>query len=320
MRCSSSAPLTLSTWTAAVRLRWFTTAGCATVPASNTASTCSTVAPWPPRSSSAPHRQTPAWCAHHRARAGCNYGVTMALDVVSAILFSPRGGSAHAARAHVRGLRELGWSVTLLAGSRGEAEPDGDARAFYGDDVHAVDFSPALATDAPLKYEGPTGTAPIHPSFEERPGAPDAVFASLDDLDYERQVRAWARELERAGAATADVLHLHHLTPLNEAARRVAPRVPIVGHLHGTELLMLEQIAAGPPAGWRYAERWAERLKQWARQCVELVAAPGGIERAIDLLDVPPERIHALPGGVDTSLFAPREVDRSAFWRRVLVE
>ena len=244
----------------------------------------------------------------------------MALDVVSAILFSPRGGSAHAARAHVRGLRELGWSVTLLAGSRGEADPDGDAHAFYGDDVRAVGFSAALDTDAPLKYEGPPGTAPIHPSFEERPGAPDAVFASLDDLDYERQVRAWARELERAGAATADVLHLHHLTPLSEAARRVAPRVPIVGHLHGTELLMLEQIAAGPPAGWRYAERWAERLRQWARHCAELVAAPGGIERAINLLDVPPERIHALPGGVDTSLFAPRELNRSAFWQRVLVE
>ncbi|MGZ4173288.1 MAG: glycosyltransferase family 4 protein [Solirubrobacteraceae bacterium] len=244
----------------------------------------------------------------------------MALDVVSAILFSPRGGSAHAARAHARGLRELGWSVTLLAGSCGERVPDGDARAFYGDGVQAVDFAPALATEAPLRYEGPPGTAPIHPSFEERPGAPDAVFASLDDLDYERQVRAWARELQRAGAAQADVLLLHHLTPLNEAARRVAPRVPVVGHLHGTELLMLERIAAGAPASWCYAERWAERLHRWARRCSHLVAAPGGLGRAIDLLDVPRERIHPVPGGVDTNLFAPREIDRRAFWQRVLVE
>ncbi len=38
------------------------------------------------------------------------------------------------------------------------------------------------------------------------------------------------------------MLHLHHLTPLNEAAARVAPDVPVVGHLHGTELLMLEAI------------------------------------------------------------------------------
>ena len=34
---------------------------------------------------------------------------------------------------------------------------------------------------------------------------------------------------------------------LNEAAARVAPHVPVVGQLHGTELLMLEQIAAGAP-------------------------------------------------------------------------
>ena len=46
------------------------------------------------------------------------------------------------------------------------------------------------------------------------------------------------------------MLHLHHLTPLNEAAARVAPDVPVVGHLHGTELLMLEAIEADP-------ERWA---------------------------------------------------------------
>ncbi len=54
---------------------------------------------------------------------------------------------------------------------------------------------------------------------------------------------------EEAGAAEADVLHLHHLTPIHEAASRVAPHVPVIGHLHGTELLMLEEIADGPPPG-----------------------------------------------------------------------
>ena len=83
---------------------------------------------------------------------------------------------------------------------------------------------------------------------------------------------------------------------------------------------MLERIAAGAPASWCYAERWAERLHRWARRCSHLVAAPGGLGRAIDLLDVPRERIHPLPGGVDTNLFAPREIDRRAFWQRVLVE
>ncbi len=241
------------------------------------------------------------------------------IRVVSAILFSPRGGSAHVARALARGLRARGFAVTLVAGSRGDLGVHGDARAFYRD-VRVVDFGPALASGAPLRFEGPPGTAPLHPSFEDRPGARDCVFAMLDDLDYERQVRAWSRELERAGAREADVLHLHHLTPLNEAAARVAPHVPIVGQLHGTELLMLEEIAAGAPADWLYAQRWAERMRAWAQRCVRLVVAPAGVERAATLLDVPRERIVALPNGVDTRLFRRRAGDRDAFWRRVLVE
>ena len=76
----------------------------------------------------------------------------MGLRVVSAVLFSPRGGSAHVARALARGLRVQGCSVTLLAGSRGDLGAHGDANAFYGD-VHAVSFDPALASGAPLRFE-----------------------------------------------------------------------------------------------------------------------------------------------------------------------
>jgi glycosyltransferase involved in cell wall biosynthesis len=239
--------------------------------------------------------------------------------VLSAILFSPRGGSAHAARALTRGLRKQGWSVTLLAGSRGDHDAHGDAVAFYGD-VHAVSFDAALASETPMDYAGPPGSAPMHPSFEDRPGAPDRVFASLDDAEYERQVAAWSRELAQAGAAEADVLHLHHLTPLNEAASRVAPHVPIVGQLHGTELLMLEQIAAGPPPGWAYAERWAARIRGWARRCERLIVAPAAVERALTLLEVPHDRVVAVPNGVDVELFRPGAPDREAFWRHVLVQ
>ena len=223
------------------------------------------------------------------------------------------------ARAHARGLRALGWSVTLVAGSRGDLGSSGDARAFYGD-VHSVDFDAALASEEPILYEGGPGSAPMHPSFEDRPGVPDAVFATLDDLDYERQVRAWSRELARAGAREADVLHLHHLTPLNEAAARIAPEVPVVGQLHGTELSMLERINAGPPPGWRHAESWAARMRKWAQDCARLVAAPAGVQRAATLLGVPSERIVALPNGVDVEVFKRRELDRHSFWRRVLAE
>lgn len=234
-------------------------------------------------------------------------------------MFSPRGGSAPAARALARGLRDRGSSVTLLAGSRRDLGPHGEAGAFYGT-VHAVSFDAALASETPVRFEGWAGSAPLHPSFEDRPGAPDIVFARLDDLDYERQVRAWCREFELADAPGFDVLHLHHLTPLNEAAARVAPDVPVVGQLHGTELLMLERIAAGAPPDWRHAERWAARIRAWADRCARLVVAPSGVERAVALLGVPRERVVALPNGVDVELFVPRAIDRDAFWRRILVQ
>jgi glycosyltransferase involved in cell wall biosynthesis len=243
----------------------------------------------------------------------------MAAQVLSAILFSPRGGSASAARALAGGLRDRGCAVTLVSGSRSDLGPHGDARSFYGA-ARAVSFDLALASDAPLEFDGSFGTAPIHPSYEDRPGAPDAVFAMLDDRDYERQVRAWCRELVRAGARQADVLHLHHLTPINEAAARVAPDVPVVGQIHGTELLMLERIDAGPPAHWRYAERWAMRMRGWANRCARLVVTPSGVERTVELLGVAPERVVALPNGVDTELFTRRAIDRRSFWRDVLVE
>ncbi len=243
----------------------------------------------------------------------------MASRVLTAILFSPRGGSAPAARALARGLGDQGCSVTLVSGSRVDLGAHGDARAFYGEG-RAVSFDDALASAAPLRFEGRAGSAPLHPSFEDRPGAPDIAFAMLDDLDYERQVRAWSRELELAGAREADVIHLHHLTPLNEAAGRIAPHVPVVGQLHGTELLMLERIAAGPPPRWRHAERWGERIRAWAARCARLVVAPSGVERAVELLGVPRERVVALPNGVDVGLFAPRVIDRERFWCRALVQ
>ncbi len=241
--------------------------------------------------------------------------------VLSAIMFYPRGGSSHAARALAGGLRDLGHPVTLLAGSRSDLGRHSDATVFFGGaNVRPVNFDSALLSWDPLRCEGPPGTAPMHPSFEDRPGAPDRVFAALDDLEYERQVRAWSRELASAGAADADVIHLHHLTPLNEAATRVAPGVPVVGQLHGTELLMLERIQEGAPPTWTHADRWALRMREWAARCARLVVSPAGLVRAATVLDLPAERLHPLPGGVDPDLFAPGAIDRPRFWHRSLVE
>ena len=128
------------------------------------------------------------------------------------------------------------------------------------------------------------------------------------------------RELELAGAADADLLYLHHLSPLNEAAARTAPDVPILGHVHGTELLMLERVAAGAPAGWTDAEPWAERICDWAAGCERIVVSGAkGRRRAAAALDLDPDRFICVPNGFDPG-FRPRDVDRRSHWRRQLVE
>ena len=241
--------------------------------------------------------------------------------VVSGILFSPRGGSAHAARALNARLPGEGWDASLVAGSRRDAGPAQDARAFYGelDDLSVVDFTAALAAANPMSP--PPGVPPMHPSFEDRPGAPDRIFASLGDAEFERQVEAWSAALRDVDAAAADVLHLHHLTPIDAAAARVAPGVPVVTHLHGTELLMLEAIDAGLGAHWPYAEAWAERLRGWAASSSRLVVAtPRGRDRARDVLGVEPDRLDVVPNGVDATRFSPAPVNRGDLWRSVLVD
>jgi glycosyltransferase involved in cell wall biosynthesis len=162
---------------------------------------------------------------------------------------------------------------------------------------------------------------PFQPSFEDRPGAPDRVFAAVDDEAYERLVSAWEVVLRDAGAAEADVLHLHHLTPMNEAAARAFPSVPVVGHLHGTEVLMLNAITEGPPSGWAFADAWAERMRSWASRCERLlVLSPDAVERVPSLLGVEPSRVVWAPNGFEPDLFDRRSIDRMALWRRWLVE
>jgi glycosyltransferase involved in cell wall biosynthesis len=242
------------------------------------------------------------------------------LHVLSGTLFFPRGGSAFVTRALARCLAERGCDVKLVAGSRHDLGGLSDARQFYaGIDLHEVDFSAALGADDGITFESTAGCAPLQPSFEDRPGAGDRVFASLDDAAYECQVAAWTRELRAAGAARADVLHLHHLTMLNAAAAEAAPGVPVVGHLHGTELMMLEAIERDP-GRWEHGPAWAERLRAWAARCERIVAAPGNVDRAVEALGVDSERVATLANGFDPLEFRPLEVDRGEVWRRVLVD
>jgi glycosyltransferase involved in cell wall biosynthesis len=239
------------------------------------------------------------------------------------LLFYPRGGSAHVARNLAATLPQAGWDVTVLSGSINLPGHPGDAARFYaGLDVHPVDMTRALGAADPLSAD-----PPLHPSYEDRPGAPDRVFASLDATDAERQVAAWARALDSVDAANADVLHLHHLTPIHEAARRAAPGVPVVGHLHGTELLMLEAIGRDPRR-WDFAEQWAERLRDWAAGCRRLIVlSDKQVERAQHVLGLDADRYVHVPNGFDPEIFTPRHDPHrgdppmsEALWRRLLVE
>ena len=238
------------------------------------------------------------------------------MRVLMGLQFFPRGGSAHVARNLARNLPAAGWEPRLVSGSLTYTGRPGDAGAFYsGLDVRPVDMSDAAASEDPMRAE-----VPLHPSYEDRPGAPDRVFAALDDDVFEHHVHAWARALAGAGAAEMDVLHLHHLTPINAAAAEVAPHVPVVGHLHGTELLMLEAIEADP-GRWAHGPAWAERLRGWAARCERLIVlSDSQVARAEQLLGIDPERCVRVANGFDPDTFTPRHVDHRAHWRRALVE
>ncbi|HEU0025111.1 MAG TPA: glycosyltransferase family 4 protein [Thermoleophilaceae bacterium] len=240
--------------------------------------------------------------------------------VVMGLMFFPRGGSSQVARYLARSLPQAGWSATLACGSLGPpGSPSNAATFFAGLDVRALDFDAAAAAPDPLAAD-----PPFHPSFEDRPGAPDRVFAKLDVAAFEHQVSAWGRQLDAADAGAADLLHLHHLTPINEAAERDHPNVPRIGHLHGTELLMLRDIDAGPPPEWSHAEEWAARMRRWAQGCERLlVLSPDAVRRVPDLLEVPSDRVVWAPNGFDPEGFrrAPLAAgERLAHWRRWLVE
>lgn len=250
--------------------------------------------------------------------------ISMQGDSTKALMgfyFFPRGGSAHAARAIADELDGNQLDLTVLAGSRSDLGDDASAETFFSrGNLVTADFSAALASANPCGFDDPR-EVPMHGSYEDRLGAEDRVFAALDDETFEIQVQAWTRELTDAGAGDSDVMYLHHLTPINEAAGRAFPDVPVIGHIHGSELLLLERIAAGRvPAGWSHADVWAERMCDWAARCSRIVVnSPKGLERSIALLDLDPERFALIPNGFAPE-FRPQAIDRRAHWHRHLVD
>jgi glycosyltransferase involved in cell wall biosynthesis len=236
------------------------------------------------------------------------------------LMFFPRGGSAQVTRYLAAALEPHGWDATVLGGSLGGPGDESHAATFFaGLDVVPVSYDDAVTAPDPLLAD-----PPMHPSFEDRPGAPDRVFAGVDDETYEHLVEAWTAHLHRAGAADADILHLHHLTPLNEAAARGFPDKPVIGHLHGTELLMLREIETGLHRDWAHADVWADRMRGWAADCRRLfVLSPDAVRRAPPLLGIDPEKTVWAPNGFDPEKFDRRPLSRTerlAVWRDWLVD
>jgi glycosyltransferase involved in cell wall biosynthesis len=222
--------------------------------------------------------------------------------------------------ARALGEANTGWRARVVVGSVGGPDDLGYAPTFFRDvaDVVPVDYAPALRAPDPI-----LASPPLHPSYEDRPGAPDRVFASLDDAAFAHHVREWEAILARPGVLErVDLLHLHHLTPAHEAAAHVAPNLPVVTQLHGTELLMLDAIRKGAP--WPHAEAWAERMRRWAdRSAAILASTPAAAGLAAALLGLPRRRFEVVPNGVDLVAFDGRRAthaERVAGWRRWLVE
>ena len=107
-------------------------------------------------------------------------------QVLMALMFFPRGGSAQVTRYLAGALPPHGWNARVLAGSLGAPGDESHAPTFFeGLDVVPVPYDEALnAAPDPLRAD-----PPMHPSFEDRPDAPDRVFAAWTT----RRTSTWSR-------------------------------------------------------------------------------------------------------------------------------
>ena len=167
---------------------------------------------------------------------------------------------------------------------------------------------------------------PMHPSYEARSGVPDRAFPWVSPAQGERMTAAWARLIAGSDAMSrARLLHLHHLTPIHDAVVAAVPDVPVVTHLHGTELRMLDAISRGDAvlADGPHADWWEGRMRAAAQRAAATIAiSPFEQERAVRLLGLDPDTVHCLPNGVDIDRFTPyrpSDAVRRALWLRWLV-
>ena len=270
------------------------------------------------------------------------------LTIDHGLIFFPRGGSALVAKNLTEQLRASGHPSRVFAGSLGSPGDYSHAPTFYDPDhLIASDYNPAASVHgAGDPLEAPV---PMHPSYEDRPGVADRVFAAVAPHTNTHLEDYWTRQFAAHRAGEAGLLHLHHLTPQHAAARRLERTV--VTTLHGTDIKFLqhaldrvrrardagatlaelarrERPAASPaPAGsaserwnqWTHSAYWIQTLREYAQASSHIVTVSEQDQAlARDLLHVPEHRIEVIPNGVDTTLFHPAPAPDDAARRRLL--
>ena len=252
------------------------------------------------------------------------------MKILMSLIFYPRGGSAQVARYLSRSLLDLGHEVHLVTGTLKDGASHHDAERFFeGIPLTTVDYSEAgrgfVAGQNPMATTWPV---PFHPSFEDKPGVPDRVFYKVSEEEFEGLVRCWRATFQKVSREfKPDVLHLNHLTYAHLAAAEVFPSVPMLSHLHGTEIKMLERLEElgrspeGPPEFDSVARGM---LFDAVRHSTHFAAiSPDIRHRGIHRLRIPEAQITTIPNGVDTTLFRPlgwSGDEKLDFLQKILVE
>lgn len=266
------------------------------------------------------HREIWEWCRD----ADRNRKLKMNKIVGKGFFFFPRGGSAQVVRYLTSALERHGWSTSIATGSLGSEGRETNARTFFGrEDLAVADYTEAAETFArggnPMQVK-----VPHHPSYEDRPQVADRIFSRLDDSEAELQVSAWINVLQQTRWHEADILHLHHLTPIHSAAEQLFPTVSRITHLHGTELKFIERVLSESGAALAGGIKWVERMRLAARASRYVVCiSEHDRVLASKLLEIDDDRLKVIPNGIDIERFdrkswSPEE--RLALWRRWLVE
>ncbi|MEU6934912.1 glycosyltransferase [Streptomyces sp. NPDC046374] len=215
----------------------------------------------------------------------------MPSSVESAIQFWPRGGSAQVVRYLHREYESRGIPTRVHAGSRGEPGDPSHAPTFYaGLDLRYYDHN--AAHTAFLAGQNPqSGRRPHHPSYEDRGVCPDPLYSAVPPAAARHLATAWSEHLAEQRSTSPGIVHLHHLSHLQLAARAAIPGIPRITTLHGTELKHLDamdrRITVAGQAGLPLSEV-ARRLHSDApdrhRQADQITQAAGLEEPARDLL------------------------------------